>query len=119
MWSENDIEQARGLLMQFNGADEVCAVLDCKRDDLDKLCINAFGLDFEQSREKFAAIGRAMLRKELMTQAMSGNPKALDMLAREHLGMGPVEQRSKQNDEIPKQEAKVTALEVIRKRKTG
>lgn len=119
MWSQHDAEQVRGLLMQFNGAEEVCAVLDCKASDLDSLCLDAFGFDFNKAREKFSAMGRAMLRKELMTQAMSGNPKALDMLAREHLGMGPVEQRSKQNDDKPKQEAKVTALEVIRKRKTG
>ena len=95
MWSEKDIEQVRGLLMQFNGPDEVCAVLGCEPADLDALCLDAFGLDFEGARTKFAAMGRAMLRKELMMQALNGNPKALDMLAREQLGMGPVELRGK------------------------
>ena len=119
MWSSNDAEQVRGLLMQFNGPAEVCAVLDCEPADLDGLCLDAFGLDFEGAREKFACMGRAMLRKELMMQALNGNPKALDMLAREQLGMGPVEQRTKQVDDKPQQEAKVTPLEVIRKRKAG
>ena len=118
MWTPQDAEQVRGLLMQFNGAEEVCAVLDCDPADLDGLCLDAFGLDFERARSKFSAMGRAMLRKELMMQALGGNPKALDMLAREHLGMGPVEQRSKQEDR-PQPEAKVTTLEVIRKRKAG
>lgn len=119
MWTPQDAEQVRGLLMQFNGPDEVCAVLGCEPADLDGLCLDAFGLDFEGARAKFAAMGRAMLRKELMMQALGGNPKALDMLAREQLGMGPVEQRTKQVDEKPQPEAKVTPLEVIRKRKAG
>ena len=119
MWSSQDAEQVRGLLMQFNGPDEVCAVLDCAPEELDGLCADAFGLDFESARDKFAAMGRAMLRKELMMQALGGNPKALDMLAREQLGMGPVEQRSKQADEKPQAEVKVTPLEIIRQRKAG
>ncbi|MBO7685572.1 MAG: hypothetical protein J6V72_04270 [Kiritimatiellae bacterium] len=118
MWSEQDAEQVRGLLMQFNGAEEVCAVLGCEECDLDGLSMGAFGLDFKSAKEKFAATGRAMLRKELMMQALNGNPKALDMLAREQLGMGPVEQRAKHEDQ-PKQEAKVTTLDSIRRRKTG
>ena len=118
-WTESDVEQVRGLLMQFNGPDEVCAVLGCEPADLDGLSMSAFGMGFDAARAKFAAMGRAMLRKELMMQALNGNPKALDMLAREQLGMGPVEQRSRQNDEKPQPEAKVTPLEVIRKRKTG
>ena len=119
MWTDDDADQVRGLLMQFNGADEVCAVMDCEPADLDALCIGAFGGGFEETRAKFAAMGRAMLRKELMMQALNGNPKALDMMAREQLGMGPVEQRSRQQDEKPAVEAKVTPLEVIRKLKTG
>lgn len=118
MWTSQDAEQVRGLLMQFNGAEEVCAVLNCEQTELDGLSSEAFGMGFEEARVKFAAMGRAMLRKELMMQALGGNPKALDMLAREQLGMGPVEQRSRQ--EVPPQpEAKVTPLEVIRKRKAG
>ena len=118
MWTPQDAEQVRGLLMQFNGAEEVCAVLNCWPSELDGLSREAFGMGFEEARAKFAAMGRAMLRKELMMQALGGNPKALDMLAREQLGMGPVEQRSKQEDR-PQPEAKVTPLEVIRKRKAG
>lgn len=119
MWSSQDAEQVRGLLMQFNGPEEVCAVLGCDQADLDELSIGAFGIGFAKAREKFAAMGRAMLRKELMMQALNGNPKALDMLAREQLGMGPVEQRGKQSEEKHMAEAKVTTLEAIRKRKTG
>ena len=95
MWSPEDIEQVRGLLMQFNGAEEVCAVLGCDASDLDSLSAEAFGTGFEEARARFAAVGRAMLRKELMAQALGGNPKALDMLARDQLGMGPVEMRSR------------------------
>ena len=95
MWDEEQIKQVASLLMNFNGADEVCAMTETNPDDLDKNALGAFGCTFEQAKAAFAARGRAMLRDALMTQAMSGNTKALEMLAREQLGMGAVEIRKK------------------------
>lgn len=95
MWSESDVEQVKGLLMQFSGTEEVCAVMECAPGDLDALSEAAFGEPFAGAQARFAAIGRALLRKELMAQALGGNPKAMDMLAREQLGIGPVEVRSR------------------------
>ena len=113
VWTDGDAEQVRGLLMQFNGPEEVCAVLGCAPADLDGLCVGAFGEPFEAARAKFAAIGRAMLRKELMVQAMNGNQKALDMLAREQLGMGPVELRAKSSQSESAESAEEVQLASI------
>lgn len=93
MWNEAQQKQVAELLRQFNGADEVCAVMGCSPDKLDALSQDAFKCTFEQAKSVFAAQGRAMLRNALMSQALDGNIKALDMLSREQLGMGPVESR--------------------------
>lgn len=87
-WNEQEAAQVEGLLVQFNGAAEVCAVMKCDVADLDALCLDAFGMTFQTTKETFAAQGRALLRRSLFTQALEGNVKALDMLAREHLGTG-------------------------------
>lgn len=95
MWNEQDIEQVVGLLTTFNGADEVCAVTDCDKSELDELSRAAFDMDFETAKEHYHAQGRAMVRKALFEQALEGSAKAMDMLAREQLGMGPVETRKR------------------------
>lgn len=95
MWDEKQQKQVAELLRQFNGADEVCAIMGCAPDDLDPLSQDAFKCTFEQAKSVFSAQGRAMVRNALMSQALDGNIKAIDMLAREQLGMGPVESRSK------------------------
>lgn len=95
MWTDEQAAQVANLLTHFNGADEVCAMTETSPDDLDDNCRAAFGCTFEQAKVAFAARGRAQLRDALMAQAMSGNTKALEMLAREQLGMGAVEIRKK------------------------
>lgn len=92
-WSDADAEQVRGLLTTFNGATEVCAVTGVEPSMLDELCLATFGHDFAATQATFAAQGRAMVRKQIFAQAMDGDTKCIDMLAREQLGMGPVEQR--------------------------
>lgn len=94
-WTEEDVQQVVGLLTTFNGADEVCAVLGCAKDGLDALSHAAFGMPFADAEEVFHSQGRAMVRKALFDQAMDGSAKALEMLAREQLGMGPVETRKR------------------------
>lgn len=95
MWTEEQAAEVANLLTHFNGADEVCAMTETSPDDLDENSLAAFGCNFEQAKTAFAARGRAALRDALMAQAMSGNTKALEMLAREQLGMGAVEIRKK------------------------
>lgn len=94
-WDEEQVDNVQGLLTQFNGPDEVCAVVGCDPSELDAQCDLAFGMDFETAMKTFAAQGRAYIRRALMQQAMEGNVKAIDMLAREHLGMGAIEQRER------------------------
>jgi hypothetical protein len=79
MWTDEQAQQVAALLQQFNGADEVCSVTNCKPDDLDANARDAFGCDFEQAHAVFAVQGCAMLREALMEQALMGNVKALDM----------------------------------------
>lgn len=92
-WTEQEASDVKETLMCFNGADEVCATVGCKRDDLNWLCRQAFGMTFNQAEQRFQTVGRAQLRKALFSAALDGNAKALDTLVREQLGMGPVEAR--------------------------
>ncbi len=88
-WDEGQAKQVEGLLTAFNGDREtVCAVMDCADGDLDALCMDAFGIDFDACVHKFELIGKARLKSALFKSAEGGNAKAIDMLAREHLDMG-------------------------------
>lgn len=98
-WTDEEAEQVQGILSQFNDAPEVCAVMGCDPSELDALCIEAFDMTFERARDTFAAQGRALLRRALFSAAMDGNTKAIDMLAREQLGMGAVEMRHRDRTE--------------------
>jgi hypothetical protein len=95
MWDEKQQRNVADLLRQFNGADEVCAVTGCSPEELDDLSMEAFKCSFEQARSVFAAQGRAMVRQSLMQQALDGNMKAIDMICRNEMGMGPVESRAR------------------------
>ena len=122
-WTEEEAEQARGILTQFNGAAELAAVMGCDESDLDALCRGAFDLEFEEARETFAAQGRALLRRALWQQAQEGNTKALDMLAREQLGLGAVEQRRRnaqreaKADAGPAEDARPGTLKLLQGRR--
>lgn len=124
-WTAGEAEQVKGLMMQGSGAEEIAAVMECPRSQLNRLCRDAFGLTFAKARAKYRAVGNALLLKSLFASALEGNPKAIDMLARERLAMGPVEQRRARAREQeapaepePKQK-KVTQLEVIQGRYHG
>lgn len=79
----------------FCEVSEVAATMGCEPGDLDGLCRDAFGHDASWCLSSFAAVGRARIRVTLMDEATSGNFKALDLVARDQLGMGPVESRRK------------------------
>jgi len=92
-WDEKQVDEVERLLKAFNGPEAVAAVMDVPESALDRLCERAFGLDFAHAKAKFSAVGKANLRSTLYEQAVDGNAKALDMLAREQLGMDPVGRR--------------------------
>lgn len=92
-WTDSQANQVRDLLVAFNGPVEVCAVMGVEPSMLDDLCLGTFGHDFAQTQASFAAQGRAALRRLIYDRAMEGDSKCIDMLARERLGLGPVEQR--------------------------
>ena len=92
-WSEAQAEKVRELLVAFNGPVEVCAVMGVDPSVLDELCVATFGHDFAATQATFAAQGRAMVRRRIFAQAMDGDARCIDMLARSQLGLGPVEQR--------------------------
>lgn len=88
-WSDEDVENVKGLLTSGSGADEVCAVTGCEKKDLDRLCKKAFGRTFEDTKARFNVIGRAMFNKALFEAACAGNAKAMDMYARTVMGFSP------------------------------
>ena len=103
-WNDDQIAQVKGLLSSFNSdAETVCAVMDCRREDLNWLCRQAFGpnVTFAKAVRKYELVGKARLKSALFKAAEDGNSKALDMMAREHLEMmGPVERRRKVAREV-------------------
>ncbi len=118
MWDERQQRNVAELLRQFNGADEVCAVTGCSPEELDAFSEDAFKCSFEEARSVFAAQGRAMVRQAIMQQALDGNMKAIDMICRDQMGMGPVESRTKTiaRDDDSGGEEDDTFLAVIRGR---
>lgn len=93
MWTEFEMKQVEGLLTQFNGSEEVCAVMGCAPGELDGLCMDAFGVGFGEARDRHRAIGRAMLRRQQFCAAMDGDRSMLQTLGRYYLGQDPVESR--------------------------
>ena len=96
-WTEDECKKVEGILTSFNGAEEVCAVMGCEPGELDARCLQSFGTEFEDLMERYHTVGRSKLRQALFEGAMNGNAKALDTLAREQLGSGPVETRRRLN----------------------
>lgn len=86
MWTDEQKDQVRGLLTRFCDAAEVCAVMDCSADDLDGLARDAFGADFKATMDRFAAQGRALLKKAQFDLAVNGDRGMLQVLGREQLG---------------------------------
>lgn len=105
-WSDEQIRQVIELLTTFNNDPEtVCAFMDCRKDDLNWLCRNAFGqsMTFAKVVHKYELVGKAKLKKSLMRAAMDEKPnsKALDFAIREYLDiLGPVERRRKVAREV-------------------
>ena len=105
-WSDTQAAEVRELLTSFcNDADTVCACMDCRKEDLNWLCRQAFGpnMTFAKTVEKYTLVGKARLKKALMRAAMDEKPnsKALDYVTREYLDiLGPVERRRKVAKEV-------------------
>ena len=98
-WTEDEVKQVKGLLQQFsNDVETVCAVMDCRKEDLNWLCRQAFGpnMTFAKAVAKYTLVGKARLKAALFKAAENGNAKALDMMSREHLDMpDPIVRRHK------------------------
>jgi len=106
-WNDEQAKRVRNLLTKFCGDKEtVCAVMGCRQGDLNWLCRNAFGMTYAQSVASFELEGKAILKMAYFDAAVNDkNSKALDLMAREHLGMlGPVERRRKVKAEVEKKE---------------
>ena len=85
-WDDSQAERAAALLRQFNGREEVCAVLECADSDLDALCRDAFGMGFDEASAHFAAQGRAALRDAQISAALDGDRSMLLALGKQYLG---------------------------------
>ena len=114
-WTVNQIKQVKGLLAQFNGSAEVCAVVDCKPEELDDLCIEAFGIDFEAAKQKFSAQGRAMIRKAQFQAAIDGDKAMLQLIGKEQLGQDGGKAAAKPKAEV----VKLTPLQKARSKAAG
>lgn len=94
-WTDEEKEDVKGLLESGSGAEEVCAVMDCARKDLDHLCKAAFGLDFASTDRKYKLVGRAKLRASVYKSALDQNIKAQDMCMRNLDGYDPISTHGK------------------------
>lgn len=93
-WDDSEAAEARALMECFCSPSEVAAAMGCEESDLNRLCLRAFGRTLATMRGRCVDSGRAKIRKKLFDEAMDGNMKALDMLAREQLEMDPVARRA-------------------------
>lgn len=109
-WTDEQVDAVKELLTSFcDDPDTICACMDCKRDDLNWLCRQAFGqsVTFAKAVEKYRLVGKANLKVALMKAATDAKPnsKALDYAVREYLELlGPVEHRHKVEKEVKKAE---------------
>ena len=102
-WDYDQRQKAKALMTKFCGDREtVCAVMGCKASDLAWLCQQAFGMNYTTALRTFELEGKAILKMAYFDAAVDDkNSKALDLMAREHLGMlGPVERRRKVKAEV-------------------
>jgi len=114
-WNDGQIEKVRNLLTKFcNDAATVCAVMGCRKGDLNWLCRQAFDMSFNETAKKFELEGKAILKMAYFDAAVKDkNSKALDLMAREHLDMlGPVERRRKVKAEADARAEREKAEEV-------
>ena len=114
-WGPGEAAQVKGLLAQFNGSSEVCAVVGCKPEDLDDLCTEAFGLDFESARQRFAAQGRAMIRKAQFQAALDGDRAMLQLIGKEQLGQDAGKEAGRARAEV----VRLTPLQKARSKAAG
>ena len=106
-WTEEEAAKARALMTKFCGdQDTICAVMGCKAEDIPWLCTKAFGKNYATALRTFELEGKAILRMAYFDAAVEDkNSKALDLMAREHLGMlGPVERRRKVAKDVRREE---------------
>lgn len=109
-WSDEQVEAVKELLTSFcDDPETVCACMDCRKDDLNWLCRQAFGqnVTFAKAVEKYRLVGKANLKMALMKAATGEKPnsKALDFAIREYLEiLGPVERRRKVEKEAKEAE---------------
>ena len=105
MWTDEQKDQVKSLLTRFCDASEVCSVLDCAQDELDGLCLEAFGADFAATMEKYSAQGRAMLKRAQFDLALEGDRTMLQVLGRDRLGQESAAYHPRQTKSEGKQEA--------------
>lgn len=89
-WSKDDVDTVKELLCAFADKGEVACTMDVDEDKLDGLCMDAFGMDYASTEERFHAVGIGRLKVAMAEQARSGNSKALDLMGRKYLDMAPV-----------------------------
>ena len=106
-WSDEEKEDVKGLLESGSGAEEVCAVMDCEKKDLNRLCKAAFGLDFASTDRKYKLVGRAKLRASVYKSALDQNTKAQDMCMRTINGYDPISTHGKAKSVPSKPEKKL------------
>lgn len=106
-WTDEEKKDVKDLLESGSGAEEVCAVMDCARKDLDHLCKAAFGLDFASTDRKYKLVGLAKLRASVYRSALDKNTKAQDMCMRTLGNYDPISTHGKAKSVPSKPEKKL------------
>ncbi|MBR3653220.1 MAG: hypothetical protein IKN60_04630 [Bacteroidales bacterium] len=94
-WGDDECEKVKELIESgVTEPETIAAVMGCRVSDLGWLCNQAFHLTLKETLRKFSLMGVARVRQALFKAAIEDrNSKALDMFAREMLGLGAVETR--------------------------
>lgn len=121
-WTEEDCETFRKLCSRFNSEADICDIMGVT----DKTLVNLINkylkdeitpgsrarLTFADAREHYAAEGRASLRKQLFEMAMSGNERAMILLAENELGYSRKKAVQKETTETRIEKKKKEATDI-------
>lgn len=125
-WKAADVKQFKQLAAMWCSRDEVCAVMGVSAPTLNRLIDESLhdellGPDapgratWEDACERYAAAGRAALRRRQYQLAMSGDKTMLIFLGKVYLGQRDKDPTTVIN--LPARDVEVTPLDAVSKRR--
>lgn len=81
-----DADKITRMLQCFVSVEDVCTANQVTLDELDRFCVEQYGMGVSEAAEMFAAQGRAMVHAAQVEAALDGNNSMLILLGKQYLG---------------------------------